>query len=82
MKDLTRGPIFRQLVEMALPIALGVLLQPLYFVVDLYFVAQLGDAALAGPKLSVGLLRNNEDRRRADGIATDRASKPSKLQGR
>jgi putative MATE family efflux protein len=33
---------------MALPIALGMLLQTLYYVVDLYFVAQLGDAALAG----------------------------------
>jgi len=48
MKDLTQGPIFRQLIAMAAPIAAGMLLQTLYYVVDLYFVAQLGDAALAG----------------------------------
>ena len=33
---------------MAVPIAMGMLLQTLYYVVDLYFVAQLGEAALAG----------------------------------
>ena len=48
MKDLTQGPIFRQIVTMALPILAGMLLQTLYFVVDLYFVARLGNAAIAG----------------------------------
>ena len=33
---------------MAAPIAAGMLAQTLYFLIDLYFVAQLGDAALAG----------------------------------
>ena len=33
---------------MALPIAIGMLFQTLYFLVDLYFVATLGDAAIAG----------------------------------
>jgi MATE family, multidrug efflux pump len=33
---------------MAVPIAAGMLLQTLYYFVDLYFVARLGDAALAG----------------------------------
>jgi putative MATE family efflux protein len=33
---------------MAIPIAVGMLLQTLYFIVDLYFVARLGDAAIAG----------------------------------
>ena len=33
---------------MAIPIALGMLLQTLYFFVDLYFVSRLGDAAIAG----------------------------------
>jgi putative MATE family efflux protein len=33
---------------MALPIGAGMLAQTLYFLIDLYFVAQLGDAALAG----------------------------------
>ncbi len=33
---------------MAAPIAAGMLLQTLYYIVDLFFVAQLGDAPLAG----------------------------------
>jgi len=48
VKDLTHGSIYRHLLAMAAPIAAGVLLQTLYYIVDLYFVAQLGDAALAG----------------------------------
>jgi Na+-driven multidrug efflux pump len=48
MKDLTRGPIPRHLVEMSVPIGIGLLLQTLYYLVDLYFVARLGDAAIAG----------------------------------
>jgi len=48
MRDLTQGPIPGHLVAMAVPIAAGMLAQTLYFLIDLYFVAQLGDAALAG----------------------------------
>lgn len=48
MRDLTQGPITGHLVAMAVPIAAGMLAQTLYFLIDLYFVAQLGDAALAG----------------------------------
>jgi putative MATE family efflux protein len=48
MRDLTQGPIVRQLIAMAVPIAIGMLFQTLYFLVDLYFVARLGDAAIAG----------------------------------
>jgi putative MATE family efflux protein len=48
MRDLTQGPIPGHLVAMATPIAAGMLAQTLYFLIDLYFVAQLGDAALAG----------------------------------
>jgi putative MATE family efflux protein len=48
MKDLTQGPIARHLIEMAAPTAIGMLVQTLYFLVDLYFVARLGDHALAG----------------------------------
>ncbi len=48
MKDLTQGPIGRHVALMALPIAAGMLLQTLYYIVDLYFVARLGDAPLAG----------------------------------
>jgi putative MATE family efflux protein len=48
MRDLTKGPIPGHLVAMAAPIAAGMLAQTLYFLIDLYFVAQLGDVALAG----------------------------------
>ena len=48
MKDLTQGSITRQLVAMAVPIAIGMLFQTLYFLIDLYFVSRLGDAAIAG----------------------------------
>ncbi|MBV8342648.1 MAG: MATE family efflux transporter [Gammaproteobacteria bacterium] len=48
MKDLTQGAISRQLVVMAVPIAVGMLFQTLYLLVDLYFVAGLGEAAIAG----------------------------------
>jgi len=48
MKDLTQGPISRLLVAMAVPIAIGMVFQTLYFLVDLYFVSRLGDTAIAG----------------------------------
>ena len=48
MKDLTQGPVGRHLLAMAVPIAIGMLFQTLYFLVDLYFVSRLGDAAIAG----------------------------------
>jgi putative MATE family efflux protein len=48
VKDLTQGPIRRQLLAMALPIAAGMIFQTLYYLIDLYFVARLGDAAIAG----------------------------------
>lgn len=46
--DLTQGSITGHLVRMAIPMALGMIFQTLYVLVDLYFVAQLGDAAIAG----------------------------------
>lgn len=48
MRDLTQGSVPRLLVAMAMPILAGMLLQTLYYIVDLYFVAQLGQAAIAG----------------------------------
>jgi putative MATE family efflux protein len=48
MKDLTQGPIRGHLVAMALPTMIGMLVQTLYFMVDLYFVAGLGKDAIAG----------------------------------
>jgi putative MATE family efflux protein len=48
MKDLSDGPIAKHIVQMAVPIAAGMFFQTLYFLIDLYFVARIGDAALAG----------------------------------
>ena len=48
MKDLTQGPIPSHVVSLSIPIAMGMLLQTLYYFVDLYFVARLGEAPLAG----------------------------------
>src|SRR5688500_6423633 len=48
MKDLTKGSISSHLIAMAVPMAAGMIFQTLYFFVDLYFVAKLGYAAVAG----------------------------------
>jgi putative MATE family efflux protein len=48
MQDLTQGSLVRHILAMAAPTALGMIFQTLYFLIDLYFVAQLGDAAIAG----------------------------------
>ncbi|MEO8670453.1 MAG: MATE family efflux transporter [Tahibacter sp.] len=48
MKDLTQGPISGHLFRMAAPIAAGMFFQTMYFLVDLYFVARLGDTSIAG----------------------------------
>jgi putative MATE family efflux protein len=45
---LTQGPISRHVIAMAAPIAIGMVFQTLYYLVDLYFVGRLGDAAIAG----------------------------------
>jgi putative MATE family efflux protein len=48
MKDLTQGSIGRHLIAMSLFIGAGMIVQTLYFLVDLYFVASLGATVLAG----------------------------------
>jgi len=48
VKDLTQGSILRHIVSMAVPMMFGMLVQTLYFMVDLYFVSKLGDASIAG----------------------------------
>jgi putative MATE family efflux protein len=48
MKDLSSGSIPRHIVSMSVQMAIGILVQTLYYVVDLYFVSRLGDAAIAG----------------------------------
>ena len=48
MQDMTKGSITQHLIRMAVPIMIGMLFQTLYLLVDLYFVARLGDTAIAG----------------------------------
>ncbi len=48
MKDLTQGSISAHLLAMAIPMAIGMLVQTAYLMIDLYFVARIGDAAIAG----------------------------------
>ncbi|HEY5102333.1 MAG TPA: MATE family efflux transporter [Steroidobacteraceae bacterium] len=48
MRDLTQGPIARPIVALPVPIFAGMLLQTLYYFVDLYIVSRLGNAAIAG----------------------------------
>ena len=55
MKDLTEGPIPAHLVSMAVPIAIGMVFQTLYQLVDLYFVAKLGDSSIAGVSSAANL---------------------------
>ncbi len=45
---MTEGPIPGHIMRMAGPIAIGMVFQTLYYLVDLYFVGRLGDAAIAG----------------------------------
>jgi putative MATE family efflux protein len=48
VQDLTQGSVPRHLVRLATPLAAGMVFQTMYFLVDLWFVARLGDAAIAG----------------------------------
>lgn len=48
MQDLTQGSVPRHIVRLAAPLAAGMVFQTMYFLVDLWFVARLGDAAIAG----------------------------------
>jgi Na+-driven multidrug efflux pump len=48
VKDLTQGSIVGHVVTMAAPIFVGIIMALLCQLIDLYFVASLGDAAVAG----------------------------------
>ena len=52
MRDLTKGSITRHLLGMAAFLAMGLIVQTLYFLIDLYFVARLGKEAVAGVSAS------------------------------
>jgi putative MATE family efflux protein len=45
---MTTGSIPKHIVRLALPMAAGMIFQTLYYLVDLWFVTRLGDAAVAG----------------------------------
>ena len=48
MKDLTLGSPTKAILAMAIPVAAGMIFQTLYLLVDLYFVAALGEDSVAG----------------------------------
>lgn len=48
MHDLTEDSIPRHIARLAVLIAIGMVFQTLYYLVDLFFVARIGDAAVAG----------------------------------
>ena len=48
MRDLTQGPVRGHLIAMAVPVTIGMLVQTLYLMVDLYFVSGSGKQAVAG----------------------------------
>ena len=56
MKDLTKGPVAVHVLQFAAFIALTTLFQTMYFLVDLYFVGQLGKEAIAGVGLAGNLM--------------------------
>lgn len=58
MKDLTKDSLGKHILVMAAPVAIGMLIQMSYQLIDIYFVGQLGDAAVAGvgAAANVGLL--------------------------
>lgn len=51
MKDLTQGSLPKHLVAMALPMSIGMFVQTLYVLTDLYFVSDLGSAPVAALSL-------------------------------
>lgn len=56
MRDLTQGSVPRQIIALAVPIFAGMLLQTLYYIVDLYFVSRIGNDAIAGVSAAGNLM--------------------------
>ena len=52
MKDFTKDSLYKHILFMAIPIALNMILQTMTNLVDVYFVGQLGEHALAGVSTS------------------------------
>src|SRR5437762_1927640 len=55
MKDLTKGPVGKHILELSAFIALSTTFQTLYFLADLFFVGRLGREAIAGVGLGGNL---------------------------
>jgi len=56
VNDLTRGPVSRQLRRQATPFALGLVAIFSFEAIDLFFIAQLGDAPLAAVSFALPLI--------------------------
>ncbi|MCG9128433.1 MATE family efflux transporter [Candidatus Poribacteria bacterium] len=56
-EDLTQGSLFRHLINLAVPITFGYILQDAFNVVDMIFVGRLGPASIAAVGMSGNLLR-------------------------
>ena len=55
--DLTKGSLFKHLIQLAVPITFGYILQDAFNIVDMIFVGRLGSAAIAAVGVSGNLLR-------------------------
>ena len=55
--DLTQGSLFKHLIQLAVPITFGYVLQDAFNIVDMIFVGRLGPAAIAAVGVSGNLLR-------------------------
>ena len=56
MRDMTKGSILGHLIHLAAFMSVSMILQTLYFLVDLYFVSSLGKEAVAGLSLAGNLM--------------------------
>jgi putative MATE family efflux protein len=56
MKDLTQGSVTRHVLHLAVFMAVSMVFQTLYYLVDLYFVSRLGKEAIAGVGLAGNLM--------------------------
>jgi putative MATE family efflux protein len=56
MKDLTQGSVTKHILNLSLFIAVSMVFQTLYYLVDLYFVSRLGKEAIAGVGLAGNLM--------------------------
>ncbi len=56
MRDLTQGSVTRHVLHLAVFMAISMVFQTLYYLVDLYFVSRLGKEAIAGVSLAGNLM--------------------------